>query len=86
MLSASDDDMWAWCAQLARDNVQVWQQKFWMQLHGSPTPKPTLCLSNAAWIHGLDLGKLTKETRDKKTAFKTTRQILSIVRSVYCTT
>ena len=56
---------------------QVWKVAFWMQLHGSPTPKRTICFSNGAWIGGLDLGKLTKRVREQSTEFKTSRRDLT---------
>ena len=44
-----------------------------MMLHGSGTPKRTVCFSNGPWISGLDLGTLCKSVREEKTRFKSTR-------------
>ena len=57
---------------------QVWKTCFWMQLHGGPTPKRTVCFSNGSWIGGLDLGKLTKRVRQRETQFKTSRRGLTV--------
>ena len=45
--------------------------RFWMQLLGGTSAKRTLVMSNMETIGGLDLGKLTKPMREKKTKVKT---------------
>lgn len=37
-------------------------------LLGSRTSKPSLAYSNASWIDGLNMGKLTKKVRKEKTS------------------
>ena len=44
-----------------------------MQLHGSPTPKPTLLYSSMREIAMLDLGVLSKQEKQKRTDKKLTR-------------
>ncbi|CAK9060849.1 unnamed protein product [Durusdinium trenchii] len=51
----------------------VCSSTFWMQKHGHPSPKPTVCYSNMPEIYKLDLGKLTKVERLENTTLKTTR-------------
>ena len=53
--------------------AQVHVQRFWMQLHGSPTPKPTLLYSCMREIGMLDLGVLSKQEKEKRTEKKLTR-------------
>lgn len=48
-------------------------QRFWMQLHGSPTPKPTLLYSCMREIEMLDLGVLSRQEKQKRTEKKLTR-------------
>lgn len=45
-----------------------------MQLLGSASAKPTIVFANGPWIAGLDLGKLTKELKNKLTTIKPTCQ------------
>lgn len=53
----------------------VFKQRFWMQLHGAPSPKPTSMWSNDDYIlDGLDLGPLRKSEREAKTTVETTRK------------
>lgn len=53
----------------------VFKQRFWMQLHGAPSPKPTSMGSNDDYIlDGLDLGPLRKSEREAKTTVETTRK------------
>ncbi|CAK9024461.1 unnamed protein product [Durusdinium trenchii] len=51
----------------------VFVTRFWMQLLGHPSPKPTVVYSNGSWVKTLDLGVLKKEFRIANTSLKTTR-------------
>ena len=44
-----------------------------MQLLGHPSPKPTTVWSNMREVSLLDMGKLSKHEREKRTTLKTTR-------------
>ena len=44
-----------------------------MQLLGHPSPKPTTVWSNMREVSLLDMGKLSKQEREKRTTLKTTR-------------
>lgn len=54
---------------------KVFSASFWMQLHGHPSPKPTTCWSNMPEINLLDVGKLTKAEKEKRTTLQTTRHL-----------
>ncbi|CAL1156057.1 unnamed protein product [Cladocopium goreaui] len=54
----------------------VYSCRFWMQLHGHGSPKPTICYSNAPWVNCLNLGPLRKGVRLANTVLHTTRQTL----------
>lgn len=55
--------------------AQAYRVRFWMQLLGHGSPKPTVGYSNASWVSWLDMGTLTKEYRLANTVLKTTRLI-----------
>ena len=57
--------------------TKVFKCLFWQQLLGALTPKRTAIFSSGAFIYGMDLGKLTKKKREKKTRIRTTRRGLS---------
>ena len=52
---------------------KVSKVQFWMQLMGSASAKRSVVFANALWIQQLDLGKLTKATRERLTTIKPTR-------------
>lgn len=56
--------------------TKVFSIRFWMQLHGSPTPKPTMVYSCMGEIESLDLGKLTKEEKERRTQKELVRYLL----------
>ena len=51
--------------------AEVYEVSFWMMLHDAPTPKPTTCYSPMQTVASLDLGKLTKTERERRTNFTT---------------
>ena len=55
--------------------AQAYRVRFWMQLLGHGSPKPTVVYSNGSWVSWLDMGTLTKEYRLANTVLKTTRLI-----------
>ena len=48
-----------------------------MQLHGSPSPKRTLLWSNMFEIAELDLGKLSRAERERRTTTKTVKKYIN---------
>ena len=54
---------------------KVYHCFFWMMLHGSGSPKPSVCYSNMKEIERLYLGALRKEERERRTTVKTTRHL-----------
>lgn len=54
---------------------EVYEQSFWMMLHGNKTPKPTIVYSDMIEIHDLDLGVLTKKEKESRTSAKLTRAL-----------
>ena len=60
---------------------EVFECTFWMQHHGSATPKPTVCFSNMMEIQQLNLGKLHKADRERLTTSKTVRSMSAHVNS-----
>ncbi|CAE7251682.1 unnamed protein product [Symbiodinium sp. CCMP2456] len=63
---------WDWmCNQV----VRVFQQHFWMMLHGAASPKPTIVFSPMATISQLDRGRLTKVEKQKRSKLTTVRTI-----------
>ncbi|CAE7653684.1 unnamed protein product [Symbiodinium necroappetens] len=66
---------WDWmCNQV----VRVFEQRFWMMLHGAPSPKPTVVLSPMPTIAQLDRGPLTKAEKLKRNRLTTVRTIPEI--------
>ena len=59
----------------SKSGSQVFQTRFWMMLHGGGTPKPSLAYSNMAEVQGLDLGRLTKAEKQKRTTATTVRDL-----------
>jgi len=55
----------------------AYRVRFWMQLLGHGSPKPTVGYSNASWVSWLDMGTLTKEYRLANTVLKTTRRYVN---------
>ena len=55
-----------------------------MMLLGGLTSKPTLCWSNATWIQGLNMGKLTKKTKEANTSLQPVRQNLMFHHVAVC--
>ena len=53
--------------------TEVFTVQFWMALLGAATCKRTKMMGNIPTINGLDLGRLSKETRQEKLKNKTTR-------------
>ena len=54
---------------------EVFETRFWMQHHGSTSPKRTVFMGNVATINRLDKGKLDRREREKRTKVKTTRNV-----------
>ena len=54
---------------------EVFQSFFWMQLHGSGSPKRTVMMGNLSTLGTLDKGKLTAKERVKRTKVRTTRTL-----------
>ena len=52
--------------------AKVYVQRFWMMHHGHGCPKRSVTFSNSPIISGLDLGKLSKEVRERLTTIKPT--------------
>ena len=48
-----------------------------MQLHGGPSPKRTLLWSNMSEISSLDLGKLSKVERERRTTTRTVKKYIN---------
>lgn len=55
---------------------KVRQVFFWMQLHGSPSPKRSMFMGNLRSLNKLDKGKLTCKEREKRSKIKTTRDLI----------
>ncbi|CAE7424690.1 unnamed protein product [Symbiodinium sp. CCMP2456] len=64
---------WQW---MTNRVVKVYEQTFWMMLHGSGSPKRTIVLSPMVTISELDLGRLTKAEKAKRTNIRTVRRHL----------
>ena len=60
--------------------AQVYQCIFWMMLHGSGSPKPTVCYSNMSLIQKLYRGALRKGERERRTIIQTTRNLDDVLR------
>ena len=58
--------------------AKVYMCRFWMQLHGGPTPKPTLVYSCMQEIEALNLGKLTKTEKERRTGAVLVRPFVCI--------
>lgn len=54
---------------------EVYECRFWMMLHGAGSPKPTICYSNMTEVRDLDLGRLTKAEKEKRTRTTTVRDL-----------
>ena len=52
---------------------QVYKQSLWMALHDAPCAKRTVLYSSMATISSLDLGRLSKEERERRTSVTTVR-------------
>ena len=60
---------------LVRTTLQVFEVFFWMQLHGSRSPKRTQFMGNVSTMGLLDKGRLSQKERKKRTTLRTTRSL-----------
>lgn len=57
--------------------AQVFEVSFWLMKYGAGSAKRLLLRGNWPWLGQLDLGKLPREERLRKTTIKTSRLLLS---------
>ena len=58
---------------------KVHKVMFWLMHFGSGSPKRLQCRSNWSGVLGLDLGRLTRAERVRKTTIKTASPLLSYI-------